>query len=118
MLVVFNDIKADRKTNEKLNPIVTEWLFKRKIFNISLVFILQSYFKVPKSTRLNATHYSIMKIPNKKELQQKVSNHSSDIEFKDFVKLYKDYTKEPFSFLVSDTILSSDDPLSFRKNLI
>ena len=73
---------------------------------------------MPKPIRQNATHYFIMKIPNKKELQQIASNHSSDIDFKDFMKLYKDYTKEPFSFLVNDTILSSDNPSRFRKNLI
>ena len=69
--------------------------------------ILQSYFKVPKIVRLNATHF-IMKILNKTELQQIVSNHSFDIEFKDFMKLYED-TKETFSFLVNDTNLSSDN---------
>ena len=57
-----------------------------------------------------------MKIPNKRELQQIASNHSSDVDFKDFMKLYKDYTKEPHSFIVNDTTLSSDNPLRFRKN--
>ena len=69
--------------------------------------ILQSYFKVPKIVKLNATHF-IMKILNKTEFQEIVSNHSSDIEFKDFMKLYED-TKETFSFLVNDTNLSSDN---------
>ena len=59
-----------------------------------------------------------MKIPIKTKLQQIASNHSSDIDFKDFMKLYKDYTKEPYSFLVNDTTLSSDNPLRFRKNLL
>ena len=58
---------------------------------------------MPKTTRLNATHYFIMKIHNKKELQQIVSTHSSEIDFKDFMKLYKEYTKEVFAFLVSNT---------------
>ena len=58
---------------------------------------------MPKTTRLNATHYFIMKIPNKKELQQIVSTHSSEIDFKNFMKLYKEYTKEVFAFLVSNT---------------
>ena len=61
--------------------------------------------------------FFIMKIPNKRELQQIASNHSSDTEFKDFMKLYKDYIKEPYSFLVNDTTLPSDNPLGFRKNL-
>ena len=59
-----------------------------------------------------------MKIPNKRELQKVASNHSSDIDLKDFMKLYKDYTKEPFSFLVDNTALSSNNPLRFRKNLL
>ena len=59
-----------------------------------------------------------MKIPNKKELQQIALNHSSDIKFKDFMKLCKDYTKVSFSFLMNDTILSSDDPLRFRNNFL
>ena len=64
-----------------------------------------------KTIRLNATHYFIMKIPNKRELQQIASNHSSDINFRDFMKIYKEYTKEPYSSLVSDATLSSDNPL-------
>ena len=49
--------------------------------------------------------------------QQIVLNHSSDIDFKDFIKIYKKYTKEPYPFLVNDTTLPSDDPLRYRKNL-
>ena len=60
---------------------------------------------MPKTTRLNVTHYFIMKIPDKRELQQITSNHSSDIDFKDFIKLYKDYIKEPNSFLANNTTL-------------
>ena len=59
-----------------------------------------------------------MKIPNKRELQQIASNNLSDIEFKDFMELYKDFTKETISFLVNDTTLSSDNPLSIRKSLL
>ena len=73
---------------------------------------------MPKDVRLNSTHFFIMKIPNKRELQQIVLNHSSDIDFKDFMNIYKKYTKEPYSFLVNDTTLPSDDPLRFRKNLL
>ena len=85
----------------------------RKI-NISLVFITQSYFKVPKDVRLNTTHSFIMKIPNKRELQQIALNHSSDIDFKNLIKIYKKCTDEPYSFLVNDTTLASDN-LRFRK---
>ena len=73
---------------------------------------------MPKTIRLNLTNYFIIKIPNKKELQQIASNHSSDIDFKDFMKLYKDYTKEPYLVLLNDTILLSDNSLRFRMNLL
>ena len=56
-----------------------------------------------------------MKIPNKRELQQTASSDSSDFDFKYFMKLYKDYTKEPYSRLVNGTTLPSDNPLRFRK---
>ena len=78
---------------------------------------MQSYFKVPKDVRLNTTDFFIMKIPNKRELQQIAINHSSDIDFKDFVRIYKKCTDEPYSFLVNDTMLPSNNPLRFRKNL-
>ena len=67
---------------------------------------------------LNATQFFIMKIPNKRELQQIALNHSSDIDFKDFIKIHKKYTKKPYSFLVNDSTLPSDDPLRFRMNLL
>ena len=118
VLIVFDDIIEDMESTKKLSPIVTELFLRGRKLNISLVFIWQSYFKVPKTISLNATHYFIMKIPNKRELQQIASNHSPDIDFKDFIKLYKDYTKELYSFLVNDTSLSSDNPLRFRKNLL
>ena len=79
--------------------------------NISLVFIPQSYFKMSKDIKLNATSYFIMKIPNKRELQQIASNHLSDIEFKDFIQLCKDYNKEPFLFLVNGSTLPQDNLL-------
>ena len=91
---------------------------RRTKLNILLAFISQPYSKVPKTIRLNATHYFIMKIPNKSELQKIASHHSYDNDFKDFMKLDKEYTKEPYSFLVNDTTLPSDNPLRFRKNLL
>ena len=84
------------KSNKNLSPIATELFLRGRKLNISLIFISQSYFKVPKTIRLNTTHYFIMKIPNKRELKQIASNHSSEIDFKDFMKLYKEYTKGPY----------------------
>ena len=73
---------------------------------------------MPKDVRLNSTHIFIMKIPNKRGLLQIALNHSSNIAFKDFMKIFKKYTAEPYSFLVNDTTLPSDNPLRFRKNLL
>ena len=87
VLIVFDDMIADMINNKKLNPKVTELFIRGRKLNISLIFITQSYFKVPKDVRLNFTHFFIMKISNKRELQQTGTNHSSDIEFKDFIKL-------------------------------
>ena len=118
VLIVFDDMIAHMINNKKLDSIVTELFISGRKLNISIVFITQSYFKVPKDVRSNSTHFFIMKIPNKRELQQIALNHSSDIDFKDFMKIYKKYTKEPYSFLVNDTTIPSDDPLRFRKNLL
>ena len=117
-LIVFDDMIADMTNNKKLNQIVTELFIKGRKLNISLVFITQTCFKVPKNVRLNTTHFFIMKIPVKRELQQIVINHSSDTHFKDFIKIYKKCIDEPFSFLVNDTTIVSDNPLLFRKNLL
>ena len=89
VLIVFDDMIPDMESNEKLSPIVTELLLGGRKLNIALVFISQSYLIVPKTIRLNATHYFIMKIRNKRELQQIASTHLSDIEFEDFMRLLK-----------------------------
>ena len=79
---MFHDMIADMESNQKLSPIVTKLLLRRRRLNKSVVFISQSYFKVPKTIRLNSIHFT-MKILNKKELQQIVSSHLSGIGFKD-----------------------------------
>ena len=117
ILIVFDDMIADMVDNKKLNSIVTELFIRGRKLNISLVFITQSDFKVPKDVRLNTTHFFIMKIPNKRELKQVAWNHSSDIDYKDFIKIYKKCIDKPYSFLVCDNTLPSDDPLRYRKNL-
>ena len=89
ILTVFDDMNADMINNKKLNSIVTELFIRGRKLNISLLFITQSYFTVPKDVRLNSTYSFIMKIPNKSELQQIALNHSSDIHSKDFIKIYK-----------------------------
>ena len=87
ILILFDDMIADIINNKNLNPVVTDLFIRGRKLNISISFITQSYSKVPKDVRLNSTHFFIMKISNKRELQQIALNHSSDICFKDFIKI-------------------------------
>ena len=118
ILIVFDNMIADMINNKKCNPVVTELFIRGRKLNISIIFITKSYFKVSKDVRLTSTYFFIMRIPNKRELQQIALNHLSDIDFKNFMKVYKKCTAEPYSFLVNDTTLPSDDPIRFRKNLL
>ena len=80
---------ADMIQTKNLNSILTELFIRGRKLNISIVFITQSYFKVPKDVRLNTTQSFITKILNKRELRQIAINHSSDISAKDFVNIYR-----------------------------
>ena len=103
--------------NKKLNPIVTELFIRGTKLNISLVFITLTYFPIPKDIRLNWTHYFLMKIPNERELKQIASQSSSDIDFQDFINLYKICNVKPYSFLGIDATLASYNLLHFSKLL-
>ena len=109
VLIVFDDMIPDMINNKKLTPVVTELFISGRKLNISIVFTTQSSFKVPREVRLNTTQ---------KQLQQIHLNHSSDIYFNKFMKIYQKSTTEPYYFLFNDTTLPSDNPLSFRKNLL
>ena len=86
VLIVFDDMIDDIMTNKKFQAILKELFIRSRKLNISFVFIAQSYFSVPKEVGLNSTHYLIMKIHNRRELQQIVIDHSGDIDYKDFLK--------------------------------
>ena len=117
ILIVFEDMIADIMTNKKFQSIIKEVFIRCRKLNISLVFITQSYFSVPKDVRLNSTHYLIMKINNKRGLQNIAINHSADIDYQDFIKIYRECTKEPCNFLTIDTKLSASDTLRFKKHV-
>ena len=116
-LIVFGDMILDILTNKRFQAIIKESLIRCRKLNISLAFITKTCFLVPKDVRLNLTHYFIMKINNKRELQNIAINHSADIDYQDFKKIYRECTKEPYNFLTIDTTLPASDPLRFRKNL-
>ena len=89
---------------------------QRKILIVFDDRITQSYFSVPKEVRLNSTHYLIMKTHNKRELQQIAINHSADIDYEDFLRIYRNCAKEPYSFSTIDTTLPAHNPMRCRKS--
>ena len=113
ILIVFDGMIVDIVTNKKFQAIIKELFITCRKLNISLVFITQSYFFVPKDVRLNSTHYLIMKINNREELQYIAINHSADIDYKDLTKIFR----KPFNFLTIDTTLPASNPLRFRKKI-
>ena len=115
-LILLDDMIADIMTKKRFQAIIKELFIRCRKLNIYLAFITQSYFSVPKEGRLNSTHYLIMKIRNKRELQQIAINHSADIDYKNFLKIYRNCTKEPYSFLTTDTTLPANNSKRFRKN--
>ena len=116
-LIVFVDMIADIMANRKFQTIINELFIRCRKLNISLVFISQSYFSVPKGVRLNSTHYLIMKINNKRELKNIAIDHSADIDYQDLMEIYRECTRKPFNFLTIDTTLPASNPLRFRKNM-
>ena len=98
ILIVFDDMIADIMTNKKFQAIIKELFIRCRKLNISLVFITQSYFSVPKDVRLNSTHYLIMKINNKRELQNIATNHSADIDYQDFKEITEKVQKSHIIF--------------------
>ena len=90
ILIISDEMIADIMTNKKFQSIIKELFSRCRKLNISLVFITQSYFSVPKEVRLNSTHYFVMKINNKRELQNIVINHSVDIDYKGFMEIYSE----------------------------
>ena len=113
-LIVFDDVSSHVMSDKKAQQILKDLFIRCRKLNISLCFLVQYYFSVPKDVRLNFTHCIIFKLNNKRELQNIAINHSTDIDYKDFIKIYKDCTREPFNFLTIDTTQPVDK--KFIKN--
>ena len=114
---MFDDVIAVILTNKKFQAIMKELFIRCRKLNVSLVFITQSYFSIPKEVRLNSTHYLIFKVNNRRELQNIAIDHSVDIDYINLLKIYRNCTKEPYSFLTINTKLPADDPVRYRKNV-
>ena len=91
VLIVFDDIIADIEYNKKFKRIIKELFYRARKINVSIVFIMQSYFRALKDARLNSTHYILMKI-----------GKSGHLDYKEFLKMYNYCTKEPYSFMTID----------------
>ena len=106
---------ADILRSEKFKAIVKELFIRCRKLNISIVFITQSYFRIPKDARLNSTHYILMKIGNKKELKSIAEENSGHLDFKGFLKIYNYCTNESYSFMMVDTRPTAR--VTFKKKL-
>ena len=114
VLIVFHDMIADIEYNKKFKRIIKEIFYRARKINLSIVFIMQSYFRALKDARLNSTHYILMKIDNKKGLKSIAEEKSGHLDYKDFLKMYNYCTKEPYSFMAIDARLTATIP--FKKN--
>ena len=103
ILIIFDDMISHVMPDKKAQQILKDLFIKCRKLNISLCFLTQSYFSVPKDVRLNCTHYILFKLNNRRELQNIAIDHSADIDYKDFIKIYRVCTKESFNFLTIDT---------------
>ena len=113
ILIVFDDMIADIMSNKKFQVLIKEFFIRCRKMNTSLAFITQSYFSVPKDVRLNLPHYLIMKINNRKKSQNIAINVLTDLDYNDFVGIYRECTRKPYSFLTIDTTLPASDFLRF-----
>ena len=102
VLIVFDNMIADIEYNKNFKRIIKELFYRACKINVSIVFIMQSYFRALKDARLNSTHYMIMKINNKKELKRIPEEKSGHLDYKDFLEMYNSCTKEPYSFMTID----------------
>ena len=115
VLIIFDDLIADIMNNKNFQAIVKELFIRCRKLNVSIVFITQSYFRTPKDARLNSTHYIIMKIQNKKELQSIAQENCGDINLKGFLNMYQKFTNNLYLSMIIDTTLSSGHLMRFRK---
>ena len=113
VLIVFDDMIADIEYNKNFKRIIKELFYRARKINVSIIFIMQSFFRALKDARLNSTHYILMKISNKKELKRIAEEISGHLNCKDFLKIYNYCTREPYSFMMIDARLTATIP--FKK---
>ena len=117
-LIVFDEMIANIMTKRRFQAVIKELFIRCRKLNIALVFITQSYFSVPKDLRLNSTHYLIMKINNRRELQNVSTDHSAGVNYQDLKKSYRECTKEPFYFFDNRYYVTSKWSFMIQKKII
>ena len=105
---------ADIEYNKNFKQIIKELFYRTRKINVSIAFIMQSYFRALKDARLNSTHCILMKIGNKKELKRIAEEKSGHLDYKDFLKIYNYCIREPYSFMLIDTRPTAS--VTFKKN--
>ena len=115
VLIVFDDMIADLEYIKNFRRIIKELFYRAPKITVSIVFIMESYFRALKDARLNSTHYILMKIGNKKELKRIAEEKSSHLDYKDVLNIYNYCTREPYSFMVIDTRPTAG--ITFKKNI-
>ena len=113
-LIVFDDMISHVMSDKKAQQVLKELFIRGRKLNVTLCFLTHSYFNVSKDVRLNCMQYIIFKLNSKTELQNIAINHSADIGYKDYIKIYRDCTKEPYTFLTIDITQPVDK--KFKKN--
>ena len=114
LLIVFDDMIADIEYKKNFQQIIKELFYRARKINVSIVFITQCYFRTLKDARLNSTHYILMKIGNKKELNSIAEEKSGNLDYKDFLKMYNYCTSKPYSFMTIDA--RPNATMVFRKS--
>ena len=114
VLIVFDDMITDIEYNKNFKRIIKELFYRARRINVSIIFIMQLYFRALKDARLNSTHYILMKIGNKKELKSIAEEKSGNLDYKDFLKMYNYCTREPYSFMTIDARPTAT--ISFKTN--
>ena len=117
VLIIFDDMISHVMSDKKAQQVLKDLFIRCRKLDISLCFLTQAHFSVPKDVRLNCTHYILFKLNNKRELQNIATNQSADIDYKDFIKIYRDFTKELYNFLTIDTTKDKKSIKNFDETL-
>ena len=117
ILIIFDDMISNVMLDKKAQQILKDLFIRCRKLNISLCFLTQSSFSVPKDVQLNCTHYILFKLNNRRELKNIAIDHSADIDYKDFIKMHRVCTKKPFNFLTIDTTKDNKFIKNFHETL-